>query len=57
MKRLSLLLVLTALSACGVDGEPVRPTVDGAVTLSNSGVRVGGVLGINKGPLSVGLGF
>jgi hypothetical protein len=51
------LMVAAALSACGVDGEPVQPSLNAGVSVSNSGVhpRVG--VGLNKGPLGIYLGF
>ena len=33
MKKLTIVLALAALSACGVDGEPVAPTVKTTTTL------------------------
>ena len=32
MKKLTIVLALAALSACGVDGEPVAPTVKTTTT-------------------------
>ena len=53
---LSLLAVVT-LTACGVDGEPVQPTLNAGVGVSSSGVNVGGAVGLHKGPMSLYLGF
>ncbi|APG48385.1 hypothetical protein PhaeoP97_03010 [Phaeobacter porticola] len=58
-KMIAVLFVLAAcvgLAACGVDGEPVRPSLNAGVGVSNSGVHAGGSLGLHKGPLSVYLG-
>lgn len=49
---LSLMLV-----GCGVDGEPVQPTVAANVGVSSSGAHIGGAVGLNRGPLGVYLGF
>ena len=51
------LLGLAVLTACGVDGEPVRPALNATVGLSNSGVHAGGSVGLSKGPVNVSLGF
>ncbi|UWR53338.1 hypothetical protein K4F84_01610 [Phaeobacter inhibens] len=50
------LAVCAGLAACGVDGEPVRPSLNAGVGVSSSGVHAGGSLGLHKGPLSVYLG-
>ncbi|MEX0366586.1 MAG: hypothetical protein AB3N22_10985 [Ruegeria sp.] len=56
--RAFLVLAVTALLAgCGADGEPVQPTLNAGVGISNSGAYVGGALGLHKGPVSVFLGF
>ncbi len=58
MMRVLIALGLTlALTACGVDGEPVRPSLNAGVGISSSGVHLGGALGVSKGPLSVSLGL
>ncbi len=54
--RTLMLLALLGLGACGVDGEPVQPTGGVNVVLSDAGVQLGGSLGLNTGPVSVGLG-
>lgn len=52
------LIGLAALAACGVDGEPVQPTLNAGVGVgSGGGVHVGGAVGLHKGPVSVYLGF
>ncbi|MFS4582046.1 hypothetical protein [Phaeobacter sp. C3_T13_0] len=51
------LATCTGLAACGVDGEPVRPSLSAGVGVSNSGVHAGGSLGLHKGPLSLNLGL
>lgn len=50
-------VILTVLAGCGADGEPVQPSATAGVTVSNDGVRVGGGVGLSKGPLSIVLGF
>lgn len=56
MKKLVILGALL-LAACGVDGEPVQPLGGVNVTLSPSGVGFGANVGLQKGPLRVGLGL
>ncbi len=48
---------VAALTACGVDGEPVLPSLNANVGLSNNGVHAGGSVGLSKGPVNVSLGF
>lgn len=45
------------LSACGVDGEPLRPSLNANLGVSTNGVHAGGSVGVSKGPLSVSLGL
>ncbi|UWQ25557.1 hypothetical protein K3553_03560 [Leisingera aquaemixtae] len=51
------LIGLAVLAACGVDGEPVQPTLNAGVGVGGGGVHVGGAVGLHKGPVSVYLGF
>ena len=53
MKVLMILGVL-ALAGCGADGEPVRPSYNATLSGGSDGVRLGGGVGLRKGPLSVG---
>jgi hypothetical protein len=52
-----LMIVFTALAACGADGEPVRPSVNAGVSVTPSGVYPSASVGVSKGPLSVFLGL
>ncbi|WP_370570636.1 hypothetical protein [Phaeobacter sp. SYSU ZJ3003] len=52
-----LFVAATTLTACGVDGEPVRPTLNAGVGVSTSGVHAGGSVGVQQGPFSLLLGF
>ena len=57
-RPLGLALVFASLlSACGIDGEPVQPTLDARVGVGSSGVNVRGGIGVSNGPLSVYVGF
>jgi len=57
VKKIAIVSVALLLAACGVDGEPVQPTGGVNVSLSSSGVGLGANLGLNKGPLRIGLGL
>lgn len=48
-----------SMSACGADGEPVQPTRNATITLSDNGIGATGQVGVQKGPVSItlGLGF
>ncbi|WP_193748218.1 lipoprotein [Leisingera sp. ANG-M1] len=56
-KTVFALFALAVLTACGVDGEPVQPTLNAGIGVGDSGVHVGGAVGLHKGPVSVFLGF
>lgn len=56
MKFAIALFGLLALSACGVDGEPVQPTANANISVSPSGVYTNVGLGLSQGPLSIYLG-
>ena len=56
MKRALCLVALLSAAACGVDGEPVRPSANLAIGVGSSGVNAGGTIGVSKGPLTVGVG-
>jgi len=56
--RVLAFVVLGTLAGCGVDGEPIQPNVNvGVGVSSNGGVRVGGGVGVYKGPISLFFGF
>lgn len=56
-KMIFALLGLAVLAACGVDGEPVQPSLNAGVGIGSGGVRIGGAVGLHKGPVSVFLGL
>ena len=58
MKNLSLMiLVVVGLTACGADGEPIRPTAGVGVSVGTGGVSVGGSVGASIGNVTVGVGL
>ena len=57
VRGIQVLVLLVFLAGCGADGEPVHPTATAGVSVSNSGVRTHGGVGLQKGPLGLFLGF
>lgn len=57
MKRLIALILCTAVSACGVDGEPVAPRVNGGVTINQNGIYPSASVGVGRGPVSIRVGL
>ena len=57
MKPLAALSLIALLGACGADGEPITPTFNAGLGVSPSGVNLNGRLGLNVGPLTIGLGL
>ncbi len=55
--RLVLILAVVALAGCGADGEPIRPSYSANVSGGSDGVRLGGGVGLRKGPFSLGVGL
>ncbi len=53
IRLIAALLTAAALTACGADGEPIQPTANLGVNVSNSGVNLGASIGARKGPVSV----
>ena len=56
MRRLVIVGLLGLLSACGADGEPVTPTMNGHVGISTDGLFGSARVGLNNGPISVTVG-
>ena len=56
--RLSLIVVSgLMLAACGVDGEPVQPTAQTSLNITQSGVSMGTHVRAGRGPFSINLGL
>lgn len=56
MRTAILVLSLLAVAGCGADGEPVQPTRDATITLTDAGLSGTARLGITQGPLTVSIG-
>lgn len=52
----ALLFSVLALAACGADEEPIKPTANVNVGVSNSGVQTGASVGLKKGPFNINIG-
>lgn len=50
-------LSLTLLAACGVEGAPVRPSLDAGVSVTQGGIYPSVGLGVAKGPVSLRVGL
>jgi len=57
IRLFSLLLAVVFLSGCGVDGEPVQPSVNAGVSVTPDGVYPSAAVGVHTGPLSIFLGL
>ncbi|EEX08638.1 putative lipoprotein [Ruegeria lacuscaerulensis ITI-1157] len=57
LRVIALIGAVFTLAACGVDGEPVQPTLNANVGVSSSGAYVNGGVGLHKGPVSVFFGI
>lgn len=56
MKRLLGIVVLVSLSACGVDGEPVPPSVETSIGVGSDEVSAETGVTIGQGPFTVSWG-
>ena len=52
MIRFIALIAVAALASCGVDGAPIKPTVNAGINVGSGGVKTGINLGASKGPFS-----
>jgi hypothetical protein len=57
MRWILALLTAAAVSGCGADGDPVQPTRNATITLTEAGLSTKTQVGLAKGPLSVSLGL
>ena len=57
MRPVIILLTLMGLAACGADGDPVPPTRDATITLTDDGFSGIARVRVTQGPVSVSLGL
>lgn len=59
MNRTFALAILSffVLAACGIDGEPVQPSLNAGIGISSGGANVYGGVGLHQGPVSLFVGF
>ena len=57
MRAVLAMIVLATLTACGADGEPVRPSVNAGVSITPSGVYPSASVGTRVGPVNVSIGL
>lgn len=55
-KRYLVALALLVLAGCGVDGEPVRPSLGTTIGVGSGGVRASTSVGAVLGNVNVGVG-
>jgi len=48
---------LAALAGCGVEGDPVRPSVSTTISAGSGGVHAGVGTGVAVGGVHVGVGY
>ena len=56
MKSVGLILAMTALAACGANGEPLRPTSSTNLTVGTNGASIGTNFGVTNGAVSLNVG-
>ena len=57
MKKIALIITITALAACGADGAPFTPNASVGVSVGSGGVSTNTTVGASNGTVSVGVGF
>lgn len=58
MKAALILLAFAALAGCGVDGAPIRPSLDTGVTVGENGVQTHSRVNVGIGSrINVGIGL
>ncbi len=45
------------LAACGVEGPPLRPSLDAGVSVSQGGIHPSVGVGVRQGPVSIRVGL
>ena len=57
LRMAALVLSLTVLSGCGVDGEPVQPSLNAGISITPNGVSPNVGVGLRQGPFSILFGL
>ncbi len=57
MKILFALTGLLLLAGCGVDGAPIRPSLNTQIKIDPDGVSTKANLGLTRGNLTIGVGL
>ncbi len=57
MRILTILMALCGLSACGADGEPIRPSMTTTVGVGSSGTHVSTHASASRGNWTLGVGL
>lgn len=57
MRGMIVVVALSALAACGADGEPETPTRAATISLSDSGLSAQTRVGLQQGPVHMTLGL
>lgn len=57
MKILLAMAGLLLLVGCGVDGAPIRPSLNTQITIDPDGVSTKANLGLTRGNLKIGVGL
>ena len=56
--RVMAFVALGVLAGCGIDGEPVQPSLNAGIAVSSDGsVNARGGIGLYQGPVSLFIGF
>ncbi|MHC0054199.1 hypothetical protein [Actibacterium sp. D379-3] len=57
MRIAALFVALTALSACGADGPPVKPTLNTGISVGSNGISTNSSVGVRAGNVAVAVGL
>ncbi len=55
MRIAAIAAMLVGLAGCGVDGDPIQPSLNTSVSVGTNGVRTSTNLGLNSGPVHIGI--
>ncbi len=52
---IAMMFSLLLVAGCGVDGAPLRPSLNAGLSLGASGLAPSASVGVRKGPVSLGV--